>query len=471
MDPLSTPQGNSSSSTGSPKVDLKSMSEEQRRIYLEEKWRRRNLAPEALLIRPGLRKLHIASLVAAVGKELPLEDSKSGKGMAGYFALYADFGDKETCFSPLRRYYRRKVDEFWSLSEEEKRQLQEQGRTLWDTMALVVDVFVDNLLIGCLSNQSNRLSKTVLAHAIYCWHSRFDVSENVPQRSVTPNHEARVFFFDIDNCLYPKSTGIAALMRKRIEDYFANVGFPVDEYQDLSYRYYLDYGLAIRGLVKNHPDDKVDGSLPLETILQDDPELRNMIKTLNVEKKWLFTNAGKNHALRVIKYLGLEGLFDGLTYCDYLEDDFACKPERKAFEKAMREAGVVHGSNCFFVDDSAANVDMAMDLGWTAVHVADDCSTSNFGHFQISNVKELPKVLPWLWDPSRAPTPIPRRNPVSLSTNSGQPTTPTTAAESLESSPASSTMTLNGNTEMCENNKHDEEQQQQQQQNDSGISV
>ncbi|KAG0235286.1 hypothetical protein BGW42_005453 [Actinomortierella wolfii] len=115
MDPLSTPQGNSGSSTGSPKVDLKSMSEEQRRIYLEEKWRRRNLAPEALLIRPGLRKLHIASLVAAVG-------------MAGYFALYADFGDKETCFSPLRRYYRRKVDEFWSLSEEEKRQLQEQGR-------------------------------------------------------------------------------------------------------------------------------------------------------------------------------------------------------------------------------------------------------------------------------------------------------------------------------------------------------
>ncbi|KAG0235285.1 hypothetical protein BGW42_005452 [Actinomortierella wolfii] len=430
-------------------------------------------------------------------------------------------------------------------------------------MALVVDVFVDNLLIGCLSNQSNRLSKTVQAHAIYCWYSRLlsalasrmtvqllgdisfsgkygrgvassdvmelqqlgyfdkvviasvqleaggssfsphsgntvrshslhthqqiktmrpfqqqtsasnsDVSENVPQRSVTPNHEARVFFFDIDNCLYPKSTGIAALMRKRIEDYFANVGFPVDEYQDLSYRYYLDYGLAIRGLVKNHPDDKVDGSLPLETILQDDPELRNMIKTLNVEKKWLFTNAGKNHALRVIKYLGLEGLFDGLTYCDYLEDDFACKPERKAFEKAMREAGVVHGSNCFFVDDSAANVDMAMDLGWTAVHVADDCSTSNFGHFQISNVKELPKVLPWLWDPSRAPTPIPRRNPVSLSTNSGQPTTPTTATESLESSPASSTMTLNGNTEMCENNKHDEEQQQQQQQqNDSGISV
>ncbi|KAF9972299.1 hypothetical protein BGZ73_004598 [Actinomortierella ambigua] len=326
------------------------------------------------------------------------------------------------------------------------------------------------------------------------------ITEGVPQRTVTPNHEARVFFFDIDNCLYSKSTGIAEMMRTRIEDYFASAGFPVTEYHNISYRYYLDYGLAIRGLVKNHPandlptaltiiiilsgsscpgpffqidvadyDEKVDGSLPLETVLQDDPELRNMIKSLNVEKKWLFTNAGKQHALRVIKCLGLEGLFDGLTYCDYMEEDFACKPEIKAFEKAMREAGVVHGSNCFFVDDSAANVDTAMDLGWTAVHVADDCNTSTFGHFQISNVKDLPKVLPWLWDPSRAPTPIaPRNAPSTAKTiKTQQPTTTTattatatTAGTSLESSPAGSIETLNGNNE-SEESKLDADGQQQ----------
>ncbi|KAF9164331.1 hypothetical protein DFQ26_001577 [Actinomortierella ambigua] len=299
------------------------------------------------------------------------------------------------------------------------------------------------------------------------------VAEGVPPRTITPNHEARVFFFDIDNCLYSKSTGIAEMMRTRIEDYFASAGFPVTEYQNLSYRYYLDYGLAIRGLVKNHPDDKVDGSLPLESVLHDDPELRNMIKTLNVEKKWLFTNAGKSHALRVIKCLGLEGLFDGLTYCDYMEEDFACKPERKAFDKAMREAGVVHGSNCFFVDDSAANVDMAMDLGWTAVHVADDCDTSNFGHFQISNVKDLPKVLPWLWDPSRAPTPIPAQNTPSaaMTMTSQQPTTAATSTTGTategatagearsESSPASSIVTLNDDNEAGEN-KFEAEQQQ-----------
>lgn len=34
-------------------------------------------------------------------------------------------------------------------------------------------------------------------------------------RSITPNHEPRVFFFDIDNCLYSKSTGILDQMREK----------------------------------------------------------------------------------------------------------------------------------------------------------------------------------------------------------------------------------------------------------------
>ncbi|KAG0050280.1 hypothetical protein BGZ83_004932 [Gryganskiella cystojenkinii] len=217
-------------------------------------------------------------------------------------------------------------------------------------------------------------------------------------RTITPNHEPRVFFFDIDNCLYHKDSGIPGMMRAKIEQYFHDVGIEGSQVKMLAQRYYIDYGLAIRGLRIHHPDDKVDGSLDLEHILQPNPALREMIRTMKIEKKWLFTNAGKNHALRVIKVLGLEGLFDGLTYCDYLEPNFPCKPEPESFRRAMRDAGVVHASNCYFVDDSAANVDKAMDIGWTAVHVADDPVVSNYGHFQIDDVIDLPKVLPEFWD-------------------------------------------------------------------------
>lgn len=67
------------------------------------------------------------------------------------------------------------------------------------------------------------------------------------------------------------------------------------------------------------------------------------------------------------------------------------------YEKAMKEAGVKENSHCYFVDDSAANVEAATKLGWTSVHVADDPKQSSAGNFQIADIMELPQVLPDLW--------------------------------------------------------------------------
>jgi hypothetical protein len=53
----------------SPRNEYTPISEE-RRLFLEEKYKRRNLAPEALIIRPGLRKLHLATVVLAIGKRI-----------------------------------------------------------------------------------------------------------------------------------------------------------------------------------------------------------------------------------------------------------------------------------------------------------------------------------------------------------------------------------------------------------------
>ncbi|KAG0340296.1 hypothetical protein BG000_000233 [Podila horticola] len=46
----------------SPRNEYVPISEE-RRLFLEEKYKRRNLAPESLIIRPGFRKLHLATIV------------------------------------------------------------------------------------------------------------------------------------------------------------------------------------------------------------------------------------------------------------------------------------------------------------------------------------------------------------------------------------------------------------------------
>lgn len=57
-------------------------------------------------------------------------------------------------------------------------------------------------------------------------------------------------------------------------------------------------------------DNKVDGGLPLEKLLTPNPELRAMIETMKVGKKWLFTNAGeKVYAPSLCLNLGIRLLY------------------------------------------------------------------------------------------------------------------------------------------------------------------
>lgn len=67
------------------------------------------------------------------------------------------------------------------------------------------------------------------------------------------------------------------------------------------------------------------------------------------------------------------------------------------YKRALKEANVSENCKCYFVDDSAVNVEAATKLGWVSVHVADDPKISNAGDFQIESVTQLPQVLPELW--------------------------------------------------------------------------
>ncbi|CCX05303.1 pyrimidine 5'-nucleotidase [Pyronema domesticum] len=189
--------------------------------------------------------------------------------------------------------------------------------------------------------------------------------------------ERPVFFFDIDNCLYSRSSNIHLHMIRLIRSYFqTHMKIPTDEAERLHQTYYRQYGLAIEGLVRHHQVDamefnsKVDDALPLEECLSENKELRGLIEELRNKGKcrlWLFTNAYKTHGNRVIKLLGLEGLFEGITFCDYEHSPLVCKPKKEAFERAMSDAGISDKSKCYFIDDSLLNCQAAVDFGWGKV--------------------------------------------------------------------------------------------------------
>ena len=125
----------------------------------------------------------------------------------------------------------------------------------------------------------------------------------------------------------------------------------------LHQKYYKEYGLAIEGLVRFHKVDpleynkKVDDALPLDGIIVPDPQLRRLLEDIDRSKVrlWLFTNAHITHGKRVIKLLGVEDMFEGITYCDYTQKTLVCKPHKEMFDRAEAEAGVISVEDCYFV--------------------------------------------------------------------------------------------------------------------------
>lgn len=125
----------------------------------------------------------------------------------------------------------------------------------------------------------------------------------------------------------------------------------------LHQKYYKEYGLAIEGLVRHHKVDpleynrKVDDALPLDDIITPDPVLRTLLEDMDRTKVklWLFTNAHITHGKRVVKLLGIEDLFEGITYCDYGQETMICKPHAEMYDKAEAEAGAESAEKCYFV--------------------------------------------------------------------------------------------------------------------------
>jgi len=221
-----------------------------------------------------------------------------------------------------------------------------------------------------------------------------------------------IFFFDIDNCLYPKSKKVHDHMAVLINQYFIkHLDVSTEEATRLHQQYYKDYGLAIEGLSRFHKIDpldfnrEVDDALPLDELLSPDPEIREILESFDPSKVklWLFTNAHVTHGRRVVRLLGVEDLFEGLTYCDYAQTPLVPKPLPEMFAKAERAAGATEESRIYFVDDSFLNCRAAYQRGWTnTVHLVEpqipDPPAKACKH-QISHLRQLQDLFPELLKP------------------------------------------------------------------------
>jgi putative hydrolase of the HAD superfamily len=207
-------------------------------------------------------------------------------------------------------------------------------------------------------------------------------------------------YFDLDDTLYPASSGLWDAIRERMNIYMQKfMDLPIADIVSIRQGYLEKYGTTLRGLQAHYPVDAEDylafvHDLPLEKFIHPDPRLRTLLLSLP-QRRWIFTNSDHNHASRVIKILGLTGCFDGII--DIRSIDFACKPDKIAYQRAIKIAGDDDPTHCVIFDDTVRNLAPAREMGFYTILVGKNGTEPQVDKV-LSSMYELVDAMPELWE-------------------------------------------------------------------------
>lgn len=199
--------------------------------------------------------------------------------------------------------------------------------------------------------------------------------------------------FDLDNTLYPLTTGLTQQMDRQIGRYL-RLKFDLDpaeaeaKRRDLSRR----YGTSLRGLIVERylePQTFVEFEQDIDySALLPDPALVAAMRRVRGQK-YILTNATRQHALTVLGKLGLPN--DFATIFDITDAEFFPKPERRTYQRFLDKYSL-DPSRSVMVEDLTANLVAPKALGMTTVLVDHSGQAVPAGH--IDHVTDnLPQFL------------------------------------------------------------------------------
>jgi putative hydrolase of the HAD superfamily len=206
--------------------------------------------------------------------------------------------------------------------------------------------------------------------------------------------QVSTLLFDLDDTLYPSTTGLWELIRRRIDLYMherLNLDWSV--IPQLRHDLFTRYGTTMRGLqtiyqisVQDYLDFVHD--VPVQQYLTADPAVREVIARYP-QRKVIFTNSDSNHAMRVLTTLKLDDLFERIV--DIRDISPYCKPMPDAFCRALEILGEPDPSKCVMIDDNPPNLDGASQIGMHTIYVGE--KTLPHVDACIPCLQYLPQVL------------------------------------------------------------------------------
>ncbi|KAJ3682718.1 hypothetical protein LUZ60_012945 [Juncus effusus] len=243
--------------------------------------------------------------------------------------------------------------------------------------------------------------------------------------------------FDLDDTLYPLSSGIATECRKNIGDYMVEkLGIPEEKIDTLCNLLYKNYGTTMAGLRAigyNFDHDEyhgfVHGRLTYEKI-KPDSVLRQLLLSIPI-RKVIFTNGDKIHCEKTLKRLGLEDCFEGIICFETLnppnyinnsddkneifdiEEYFSkenskfdlprtpilCKPNIDAMEHALKISNIDPQRTIFF-DDSVRNIQSGKRIGLNTVLVGTSQRVKG-ADYALESLHNIKEAIPELCEKSK----------------------------------------------------------------------
>ncbi|XP_004486990.1 uncharacterized protein C24B11.05-like [Cicer arietinum] len=244
--------------------------------------------------------------------------------------------------------------------------------------------------------------------------------------------------FDLDDTLYPLSSGLSGHVTKNIQEYMLQkLGIQEDQVPELCVSLYKTYGTTMAGLKAIGYDFDYDdfhgfvhGKLPYN-MLKPDPVLRGILLSLPLPKI-VFTNSDEAHANRVLQRLGLEdcferiisfetlnsfksnidgseykqsskGIFDFYEYISRPNVDTVlprtpviCKPFQDAFDNVFKMTNIEPQRTLFF-DDSIRNIQTGKSLGLNTVLVGTSQRTKGVD-YALESIHNIKEAFPELWE-------------------------------------------------------------------------
>ncbi|PON68802.1 HAD-like domain containing protein [Trema orientale] len=255
--------------------------------------------------------------------------------------------------------------------------------------------------------------------------------ENKDQYEQALESKHDCLLFDLDDTLYPFTSGISAQVTKNIQEYMLQkLGIEESKVPELCLSLYKNYGTTMAGLKAMGYDFDYDdfhsfvhGRLPYN-LLKPDPVLRALLLSVPL-RKVIFTNADEAHAARALSRLGLEDCFQEIICFETLNPNHksnmpadgdetelgqssidvdpsvprtpvVCKPFENAFEKVFKMAKINPQRTVFF-DDSIRNIQTGKRLGLTTVLVGSSHRIAGVDH-ALESIHNIKEALPELWE-------------------------------------------------------------------------